>query len=64
MSKRKVFNENQGITCSALELAKNSYCKYPLHFEIIATIEFKIYLTKIANFDLPTTKDKIISGSS
>jgi len=34
---------------------------YSLHPKIIATIEFKIYPTKNANFELPTTKDKAIS---
>ena len=33
-----------------------------LHPKIIATIKFKIYPTKIANFNLTTTKDKIILG--
>ena len=34
--------------------------RYSLSPKIITTIEFKIYLTKEYNFDLPTTKDKII----
>ena len=38
--------------------------KYSLRPKINATIEFKIYPKKLANFDLPTTQYKIIPEDS